>query len=138
MLAFCPHTKWMIGYTHDAFAVDVMCKEFKQKYKVVAVYEITEVEEDGELTEVNTVTKSKESSKSYLKLGNHYMVFVVQHLTSKCRSMLFMVARYCLASLTGCWVRVNKRPIISTLAFHGFIVIKNSFDGASENRSAMK
>ena len=65
------------------------------------------------------------------------MVFMAQHLTSKGRSMLFMVAKYHLMSLTGRWVRVNKRQITSTLAFHGFVVIKHSFNGASENRSAM-
>ena len=130
MLAFCPHTKRMVGYTHDAFDVDVIYEEFKRKYKVVAADEITDAEEDKELTEINTVAKSKETSKSAsksdLKLGKHYMVFMAQHLTSKDQSMSFMVAMYCVASLTGRWVRVNKRQITSTLAFHGFVVINNS------------
>ena len=81
MLAFFPHTKRMVGYVHDAFDVDVICKEFKRKYKVMAVNEITEVEEDEELTEVDTVTKSKEKPNSCLKLSKHYMVFWAQHLT---------------------------------------------------------
>jgi hypothetical protein len=51
---------------HDAFDGDVMCEEFKRKYKVVAVNEITEAEEDEEFTEVNTVTKSKEASNCIL------------------------------------------------------------------------
>ena len=46
MLAFCPHTKRMVGYTHDAFNVDVICEEFKRKYKAAAVDEITDAEED--------------------------------------------------------------------------------------------
>ena len=36
-----------------------------------------------------------------------------------------MAARYCLASLSGCWVRVNKRQITATLAFFGFILTLN-------------
>ena len=51
--------------------------------------------------------------------------------------MSFMVARYCLTSLTGRWVCVNKMQITSTLAFDACIVFKNSFDAATENRSAM-
>ena len=78
------------------------------------------------------VAKSKEASKSDLKLGKHYMVFMAQHLTSKGRSMLFMVAGYCLASLTGRWVCVNKRQITSTLAFRGFVVIKKFVDCSKE------
>ena len=34
-------------------------------------------------------------------------------------------------------MRVNQRQITSTLAYFGFIVIKNSFDGATENRAAV-
>ena len=83
------------------FGVNVICEVFKRKYKVVAVDEIIEAEEDKELTEVNIMAKSKETSKSDLKLGNHYIVFMAQHLTFKGRSMSFIVARYCLASLTG-------------------------------------
>ena len=85
---------------------------------------MAEAEEDEELTEVNTVNKSKETPKSDLKLGKHYIVFMAQHLTSKGQSMPFMVARYCLASLTVCWLCVNKRQITSTLVYHGFVVIK--------------
>ena len=81
--------------------MSVLCEEFKRKYRVVAVDDIIEVEEGEELTEVNTVAKLKEASKSDLNLGKHYMVFMAQRLTSEGRSMLFMVAKYWLASLTG-------------------------------------
>ena len=62
---------------------------------------MTEAEEEKELTVVNTFIKLKETPKSDLKLGKYYMVFMAQHLTPKGQSMLFMVARYCLTSLTG-------------------------------------
>ena len=65
------------------------------------------------------------------------MVFLAQGVTSVGRTMAFMVARYCLSSLSGRWVRTNKRQITATLGFFGFIVTFNSFDGATENRSAM-
>ena len=134
MLAFCPHTKRLVGYAHDAFDVDAICEEFKRKYKVAADNEEQEADEDDNAYQVNKKIKSSDSN---VKLGKHYMVFMAQHVTSKGRAMSFMVARYCLASLTGRWVRVNKRQITSALAYTGFVVIHNSFDGATENRAAM-
>ena len=49
----------------------------------------------------------------------------------------FVTTCCCLFSLSGRWIRFNKRQITSSLALYGFIVNANSFDGATENRSAM-
>ena len=48
--------------------------------------------------------------------------FLAQSVTSVGRPMLFMAARLCLSSLSGRWVRINKRQITATLGFFGFIV----------------
>ena len=134
-----PHTKRLVGYAYGAFDVDAICEEFKRKYKVAADNEEQEVDEQevDEDVDGDQVNQKLKSSDSNVKLGKHYMVFMAQHVTSKGRAMSFMVARYCLASLTGRWVRVNKRQITSALAYTGFVVIHNSFDGATENRAAM-
>ena len=134
MLGFCPHTKRLVGYAHDAFDLDVICSEFKRKYKKEEEGDATELGDtncdDGEVEDTGAKCDD-------LKLGKHYMVFMAQSITSKGRPMSFMAARYCLSSLNGRWVRINKRQITSTLAYFLFPVILNSFDGASENGAAM-
>lgn len=49
-----------------------------------------------------------------------------------------MVARYCLGGLTARWIRSHVLQITAVLSAYGFVVISNGFDGASENRSAMR
>ena len=136
MLGFCPHTKRLVGYAHDAFDVDVICTEFRRKCNNTEAEKQKEMENNDDQVETQDKVVDK-SKSSELSLGKHYMVFMAQSVTSVGRPMCFMVARYCLTSLTGRWVRVNKRHITSALAFYAFIVTYNSFDGASENRSAM-
>ena len=57
--------------------------------------------------------------------------------SSEGQPFTFIAARHCLSSLSGRWIRVNKRQITCALALYGFVVNANSFDGATENRSAM-
>ena len=70
-------------------------------------------------------------------MGKHYMVFMTTTWSSEGRPFAFIAARHCLSSLSGRWIRVNKRQITCALALYGFVVNANSFDGATENRSAM-
>ena len=134
MLGFCPHTKRLVGYAHDAFDMDVIAAEFKRRYDAAASDDAGGEEENN-----NDGIKTKDDeTEDGLELGKHYMVFLAQTVSARDRPYCFMAARYCLSSLTGRWVRVNKRQITSTLAHFDFIVSLNSFDGASENRSAMK
>ena len=45
MLGFCPHTKRLVSVSNDAFDVDVICEEFKPRYKVTET-ETQTIEED--------------------------------------------------------------------------------------------
>ena len=96
MLGFCPHTKRLIGYAHNAFDLDVICSEFKRKYKKEEEGDATELGDtncdDGEVEDTGAKCDD-------LKLGKHYMVFMALSITSKGRPMSFMAARYCLSSL---------------------------------------
>jgi hypothetical protein len=49
----------------------------------------------------------------------------------------FIAAKYCVANHSHRWLRAKLDYIESSLAFYGFIVCSESFDGASENRSCM-
>ena len=96
MLGYCPHTKRLVGAAYDAFDLDVISKEFKRRYKCVELA-CKNNNEDPEFGEGKT--PKKEESK--LQLGKHYMVFMARTITSKSRLFCFMVARYCLSSLTA-------------------------------------
>ena len=125
----------MVGYAQDAFDISVIEEEFKKRYnKQVAREEEAQAsaatDENEEEDEIMTKPKKVE-------LGKHYMVFMAQTWTSKMKPFCFIAARYCLANLSGRWIRVNKRQITAALAFFGIIVNTNSFDGATENRSAL-
>ena len=125
----------MVGYAQDAFDIGVIEEEFKRRYnKQVAREEEAQASAatDKNEEEDEIMTKPKK-----VELGKHYMVFMAQTWTSKTKPFCFVAARYCLANLSGRWIRVNKRQITSTLAFFGIIVNTNSFDGATENRSAL-
>ena len=134
-LAYCPHSKKLVGYAQDAFDMDVIAKEFQKRY--TSTPEDDEDAMDVDENEEKTTKKLVKTDENKLPLGKHYTVFTARTWTSKSRPFNFVVARYCLASLSGRWVRINKRQITSTLAFFNFYVNANSFDGATENRSAM-
>ena len=140
MLGFCPHTKQLVGYAHDAFDLDVIAREFKRRYTDTEAAEMAgdvETEEDKDEDDEPNKTSNNTDDDNKLQLGKHYMVFMAQSIAAEHRPFCFMVARYCLSSLTSRWVRVNKRQITSAMAFHDFIVLLDSFDGAPENRSAI-
>ena len=115
MLGFCPHTKRLVGYAHDAFDLNVIASEFKRRYDA-ASSDIADREEDNDDDDDDAKAKANESDDG-LELGKHYMVFMAQTISAKDRPYCFMVARYCLSLLTGRWDRVNKRQITLTLAF---------------------
>ena len=96
-----------------------------------------EVPDDDLLEEKNKGATS--NGKEGVSLGNHYMVFMVQTWTDNgAAPSSFVVSRYCLDSLNARWVRANVMQITAALAVFGFVVNHNGFDGASENRSAVK
>lgn len=155
LLGFCPHSKRLVGYAQDAFDMDVIAAEFKRRYNESDTEPNVEESTDKNTEETNEdATKesktaepkkttaedseSEEEDDDKVALGEHYMVFKASTWSSGTKHFDFMVARYCLHSLHGRWIRTNLRQITATLAFFGFIVNTNSFDGASENRSAMK
>ena len=90
--------------------------------------------EEGKQDDVDS-NKKKENDK--LAHGKHYYVFVVQSITRNGPPIRFIAARYCVANLSHRWLRAKLEYIEPTLAFYGFTVCSESFDGASENRSCM-
>ena len=136
MLGFCPHAKRLLGYAHDAFNLYVIAREFKRRYTDTKAAEMAgdvETEEDKDEDDEPNKTSNNTDDDNKLQLGKHYMVFMAQSIAAEHRPFCFMVARYCLSSLTSRWVRVNKRQITSAMAFHDFIVLLDYFDGAPEN-----
>ena len=81
---------------------------------------------------------AKKKKKDGLALGKHYYVFVVQSVTTNGTPVRFIAARYCVANMSHRWLRSKIEFIESALAFYGFIVCAESFDGATENRSYIK
>ena len=127
----------MVGYAQDAFDMDVIAKEFDKRYASTPDDKDEEpAKKKAKTTEL--VAEGVDDDESKIPLGKHYMVFAFRTWTSKSKPINFVVARYALATLTGRWIRFNKRQITSTLAFFNFYVNANSFDGATENRSALK
>lgn len=85
VLGFCPHTKQLIGYAHDAFDKDVICSKFTQRQGLASESSKDKVEEkiNGSNDDKDKNGKTnKGSSQTYLlKLGKHYMVFMAQTVT---------------------------------------------------------
>ena len=135
MSAYCPHTQRIVGYAQDAFDLDVIIEEFKRMGK-------EEVEDENDVVEVegnqNDDESRKKKEEDKLVLGKHYYVFVVQCITRNGPPVRFIAVRYCVANHSHRWLRAKLEYIESSLAFYGFIVCSESFDGASENRSCMK
>ena len=92
------------------------------------------VEEEGNQDDDESHKKKK---KDNLALGKHYYVFVVHCLTKNGPPVRFIAARYCVANHSHRWLQAKLDYIESSLAFYGFIMSSESFDGASENRSCM-
>jgi len=139
-IGYCPHTKRLVGYAHDAFDVNVIEQEFMRRYDIAKKADKAgEDGDDDDGSDTNPVNNGDDDvqSRKRVALGKHYMVFMCQTWTSKNKPFCFVAARYCLATLSARWVRVNKRQITAVLAFFGIVVNANSFDGATENRGAM-
>ena len=99
--------------------------------------EVDEDEEEGGSKKSRTAKKKKKKKDKPLALGKHYYAFVVQSVTSKGAPVRFIAARYCVANMSHRWLRLKLEYIEAALAFYGFVVCAESFDGASENRSYM-
>ena len=96
-----------------------------------------EEEEEVEEGKQDDVDSNKKKENDTLAHGKHYYVFVVQSITRNGPPIRFIAARYCVANLSHRWLRAKLEYIEPTLAFYGFTVCSESFDGASENRSCM-
>lgn len=136
---FCHHTQRIVGYAHDAFEKDVIVEEFKRMAAADKTAEETanEPEEDDDNDEEEPAKKVRKTTKEKktLALGKHYYAFVVQSITSNGTPVRFIAARYCVANMSHRWLRLKIEYIEAALAFYGFVVCAESFDGASENRS---
>eukprot|EP00956_Cyclotella_meneghiniana_P002427 scaffold2741_cov56-Cyclotella_meneghiniana.AAC.1 len=137
--AFCPHRQAYVGFSHDAFDKDVIVEEFKKISMKAAENAINEDEDnpeddDGDDVLVTTQSRNKADSES-IALGKHYFVFIFQSCTNKRPNMCFISARYCVFKLSHQWIRRQLELLEPALAFYGFIVNAEAFDGASENRS---
>ena len=75
MLGFCPHTKRVVGYAHDAFDVDVICTEFRRNCNATEAENQKEMENNDDQVETQDKVVDK-SKSSELSLGKHYMVFM--------------------------------------------------------------
>ena len=88
----------MVGYAHDAFDKDVICSKFRRRHNLVSKSSEDEVKEntsdgDGDKKEIQKTSEGDNGSDS-LKLGKHYIVFMVHMVTSVGQPVTFMVGRY--------------------------------------------
>ena len=91
------------------------------------------------LDEMNNLKDKKGDSEiNDVAEGRHYMVMMCQSWSAEGKSIHFMAARWCLEKLNGQWIRKSIRKMMSLLASYGFYVNGIAFDGATENRSAIK
>ena len=146
-LMFCPHTKNLVGYSDDAFDIDVIRNECQRRFGATTTANSDSNNEtadtnmaeigDEEVADGGADEDDKETDQE-IPLGKHFMVFMCQNFATDGGPSRFMVARYCLGGLTTRWIRSHVLQITAVLSAYGFVVISNGFDGASENRSAMR
>jgi len=136
MLVWDHNTKRIVGYATDAFDQDIILQEF-QRMGEESLDPVEEVAEE-DAAEVEPAANKEDGKEKGLALGKHYYVFIVQNVTSKGTPVRFIAARYCVANMSHRWLRSKLEYIEAALAFYGFIVCAESFDGATENRSYIK
>ena len=112
--------------------MNVIAQEFNRRCEKAskALQAETNATQEDDVVDVEAPAVDETSiAKGKVPMGKHYMVFMATTWSSEGRPFAFVAARYCLFSLSGRWIRFNKRQITSSLALYGFIVNANSFDG---------
>ncbi len=120
-LGYCPHTKRLVGYSDDAFDIDVIRSEFNRRTADAADSTtnsdpaLTDTQDDSNPSLAADGDNGREDMEDSndISLGKHYMVFMCQAWSKSGGPSRFMVARYCLGGLTSRWIRSHVLQITS-------------------------
>lgn len=116
-IVFNQHTNEIIGFVDGGIDVDVLKKEMI------------------DMSNDETAGKNK---KNLPPIAKHFLLFMFCRWDNVGNPMKRSVARYSVSNSTGEGLARKIIPIITALFTRGFIVNQVTFDGASENVSAMK
>ena len=95
------NSKNLSGYAANAFNLDIIVEQFKKMQDSIQDTNDAD-EEDGDSEP--SAKKEKHSKLDEVALGKHYMIFYFHTWTGKCKTVSFMAARFCLASLSARWI----------------------------------
>ena len=116
-LHFCPNTMRIVGYADDAFDLNVIMSELKDRMKNLE----------------DTDNPSKDVPKA-----KHFLVFIFTTWEKNMKRHQMVVSRYGVLSLDASYIIDKVNSAIVALSKFGWIVDNVGGDGASENRSALK
>ena len=116
-LYFCPNTMRIVGYADDAFDLNVIMSEFKNRMI--------------DLDESNNSPKNAPMAK-------HFLVFIFTSWEKNMKRHQMVAARYGVLFLDESYIMDKLLACTVALSKFGWIVDSVGGDGASENRSALK
>ena len=115
-LYFRPNSMRIVGFAEDAFDLNIIKEELKMRLN----------------------SDEEETENTGPPLAKHFLCFIFTSLEKKGRRTQIVVLRYGVLSLDSSFIHDKILAAASALARFRFIVVVMGFDGASENRTAVK